>query len=565
MLMLLPVMLFVFLLMMLMMRIDIAAVAVMRVMLLLLLLIVASAPSFAVMMLVMRMMRVQVRRIHASDEMMIVVHDDAAIVVIVAPIVVIVVMRMQMSVKHRGRERRGRLGIWRCGRDRKAMGDERDSFRAQARLLRRCAPPRREGNRRASPAHLRAFSSGTLCSAAELERLCAPRVGPACDACAVAAPSCLLRCASDSASWLDFCSLVPLPPLLCPPLSMLRLCSTLAGRQAARSAIRAATIEPRRAAAAAALFSSQASPPPAAAAASTAVPPIAAASATPAPSSSPLSPPVLTPTEAELALLSAAKPTAEQLAAFARDKERAAASKAEWEKWQREQKKFGPAISDKEKLAIKLIAAATALWVAYRAYLYSQLSEPARPAHWSTVDDDAIPAYPGSPSGAARSGSSGPKGFSIPAMSYDSHTLPQIFLSFAEPLLQFDAAADDFVSRKSVAEDRMADLNARRKLGAINSKDVEAAEVALRKIRTEERLVMQPRLAYLRDLYKQRSLEIMQRNQYNAERIVEAATKRTEATPASTTPPAPSAAALKLEVEAEVSLTLAAHRARLLW
>ena len=276
----------------------------------------------------------------------------------------------------------------------------------------------------------------------------------------------------------------------------------------------------------------------------------------------------IVPTAAELELLMRSKPSAADLAAFAESRARAAASKREWDEWNKQQARMGPAISANEWIALKLAAAGTAVWVAVRLYMWTQI--PASPSSSSSsastdssADPDAIPAYPA----AAPSGPSPVpvRGFDIPALDYRVVALSDIFSSMLQPLVQFDAVTEDFLARQSAAEERAAQIAARRKLGAVSTREIEAAEVELRKVRSEERVVMQPRLAYLRELYMTRSLELMQRSQFNAERMVQAGSSNTNgvgaaaSTSTSTTkaPAAPVAAtnldAVRREVDAEMA------------
>jgi hypothetical protein len=107
-------------------------------------------------------------------------------------------------------------------------------------------------------------------------------------------------------------------------------------------------------------------------------------------------------------------------------------------------------------------------------------------------------------------------------LDYRSNSMSTIFSSMLPALEQFDARADEFVERKMAAESRAADLAARRKRGPIPASETRDAETALVRVAAEERTLFQPRLAYLRELYRVRSLELMQRSQYNGERIVQA-------------------------------------------
>ncbi len=109
---------------------------------------------------------------------------------------------------------------------------------------------------------------------------------------------------------------------------------------------------------------------------------------------------------------------------------------------------------------------------------------------------------------------------SVPAMDYRVHTMSAIFQSVLAPLEEFDRRADVFTERKALSEARIAEVARRRKLGPVDAAEAKATEIRGIRIAAEERTVFAPRLEYLRELYRVRSLELMQRSQFNGERLV---------------------------------------------
>ena len=116
-------------------------------------------------------------------------------------------------------------------------------------------------------------------------------------------------------------------------------------------------------------------------------------------------------------------------------------------------------------------------------------------------------------------------GIVVPALDYRTNNMSAIFSSVLGPLLEFDTRADQFVDRKEAANAAAAAIATRRRTGPVPQAEAKQAEVAVTRAAAEERNVFQPQLAYLRELFRVRSLELMQRSQYNGERQVEA--KRT--------------------------------------
>jgi len=116
----------------------------------------------------------------------------------------------------------------------------------------------------------------------------------------------------------------------------------------------------------------------------------------------------------------------------------------------------------------------------------------------------------------------------VPPMPHQSHTLAEILTDLCEPLLEFESRVDAFIERKEAAKLALDSLHERRKLGSVPSSESQAIERAWQSIEQEERMVFQPRLQYLRMHFRRRSLELMERTQYNAERKVQAGKERME-------------------------------------
>lgn len=113
-------------------------------------------------------------------------------------------------------------------------------------------------------------------------------------------------------------------------------------------------------------------------------------------------------------------------------------------------------------------------------------------------------------------------GIVVPALDYRITPMTVIFSSVLGPLTEFDTRADEFVDRKEAANAAAASIATRRRTGPVPAAEAKQAEVAVTRVAAEERNVFQPQLAYLRELFRVRSLELMQRSQFNGERQVEA-------------------------------------------
>jgi hypothetical protein len=144
----------------------------------------------------------------------------------------------------------------------------------------------------------------------------------------------------------------------------------------------------------------------------------------------------------------------------------------------------------------------------------------------------------------------------IPALPYRAHTLTEIFTSALTPLLEFDVLADEFVERKDVAERAAAELAVRRKKGSVPPAEGARITNAWASIQAEERAGVQPRLEVLRELYFRRSRELMQRSQYNGERLVAAGRAVIAAAPADK----PALQAVADALRAEIGVELAEYQ-----
>jgi len=107
-------------------------------------------------------------------------------------------------------------------------------------------------------------------------------------------------------------------------------------------------------------------------------------------------------------------------------------------------------------------------------------------------------------------------------LDYRTTSMSAIFGSMLPPLEEFHRRASDFEDRKAAAAAHLVELARRRKSGPVDAAEAKRAEVEQTRLAAEERNVFAPRLAYLSELYRVRSLELMQRSQFNGERMVEA-------------------------------------------